>query len=88
MSKRARGREPDHKRLDTAVDVIKGLLKWIVVTALAFVYWMAVLLLISLFLMNIWSTSIEKLLKYGLILTVVTGVVYGGMLLRKKFRAH
>lgn len=64
-------------------DVIKGILKWIVVSALGFVYWMAVLLLASLFLMNIWKTSFDAILQYGIILAVITSVIYGGNLIYK-----
>jgi hypothetical protein len=73
------------EKLYAALDVIKGLLQWAVVTVLAFGYWMFVLLLLSLFLMNIWITSFEKLLRYGTVLTVITSVVYAGILLRRKF---
>ncbi len=59
---------------------------WALVTAGSFVYWMFVLLLISIFLMNIWKTDIEDLLKYVIILTVITSITYLVILLRKKFK--
>ncbi len=71
---------------DVAEDVVKTLLQWMVVSGLSFVYWMAVLLLISLFLMNIWHTSFEAILRYGIILAVITAVVYGIMLIRRKLK--
>ncbi len=67
-------------------DLALNLLKWIVVTACAFLYWMGVLLLISIFLMNIWHTSIEELIKYGIILTMITSVAYAGKLIYNKFK--
>ena len=71
---------------EVAFDVVKSIMKWAVVTAGAFLYWMFVLLLLSIFLMNIWKTSIESLLQYGIILTVITSVVYLVILFCRKFK--
>lgn len=71
---------------EKAFDLVKSLLMWVVVTGGAFLYWMFVLLLISIFLMNIWKTSIEELLQYGIILTVITSIVYLVSILRRKFK--
>lgn len=71
---------------EKAFDVVKSIMMWLVVTAGAFLYWMFVLLLISIFLMNIWKTSIESLLQYGIILTVITSIAYLVILLRRKFK--
>ncbi|MGN1157991.1 MAG: hypothetical protein ACI4TK_17595 [Agathobacter sp.] len=71
---------------EKAFDLVKSLLMWVVVTCGAFLYWMFVLLLISIFLMNIWKTSIEELLQYGIILTVITSIVYLVSILRRKFK--
>lgn len=67
-------------------DVVRNIMMWIVVTACAFLYWMFVLLLASIFLMNIWHTSMEELLKYGIALTIITSAVYGGILIRRKLK--
>ena len=71
---------------EKAFDIVKSIMMWLVVTAGAFLYWMFVLLLISIFLMNIWKTSIESLLQYGIILTVITSIAYLVILLRRKFK--
>ena len=71
---------------EAAEDVVKTLLQWSVVSGLSFLYWMAMLLLASLFLMNVWHTSFEAILRYGIILTVITAVVYGIMLIRRKIK--
>ena len=71
---------------EAAEDVVKTLLQWMVVSGLSFLYWMAMLLLASLFLMNVWHTSFEAILRYGIILTVITAVVYGIMLIRRKIK--
>lgn len=67
-------------------DVVLNIMKWMVVTACGFAYWMAVLLIASIFLMNIWHTSWEDILKYGIVLTMITSVVYAGMLIYRKFK--
>ena len=71
---------------EIAFDLVKSIMMWVVVTVGAFLYWMFVLLLLSIFLMNIWKTSIEALLQYGIILTVITSLGYLAILLRKKFK--
>lgn len=71
---------------ETAVDVVKGLLQWAAVSVLAFVYWMAVLLLASLILMNVWRTSFEAILRYGVVLSAVTSVGYGAVLVRRRLK--
>lgn len=73
-------------RKEVVFDIVKSIMLWMVVTGGAFLYWMFVLLLISIFLMNIWKTSIESLLQYGIILTVITSIVYLVILLRRKFK--
>lgn len=74
------------EKKETAVDVVKGLLQWAVVSALSFVYWMAVLLLASLILMNVWRTSFEEILRYGILLAVITSVGYGAVLVRRRLK--
>ena len=71
---------------EKAFDIVKSIMMWLVVTAGAFLYWMFVLLLLSIFLMNIWKTSIESLLQYGIILTVITSIAYLVILIRRKFK--
>ena len=71
---------------EKAFEIVKSIMMWLVVIAGAFLYWMFVLLLISIFLMNIWKTSIESLLQYGIILTVITSIAYLVILLRRKFK--
>lgn len=80
MSKAVRNKK------EAAEDIVKTLLQWIVVSGLSFLYWMAVLLLASLFLMNVWHTSFEAILRYGIILAVITSIVYGIMLIRRKLK--
>ena len=53
-----------------AIDVAKSVLTWVIVTGLAFIYWMVVLLLFSLILLNVWHV------KYATVLTVITSLAY------------
>lgn len=59
-----------------ATDVVKSVLVWVIVTGLAFLYWMAVLLIMSLILLNVWHVTFDSILKYAIILTVITSFVY------------
>lgn len=71
---------------EAAEDVVKTLLQWIVVSGLSFLYWMAMLLLASIFLMNIWHTNFDEILRYGIILAVITAIGYGIKLVRRKLK--
>lgn len=73
-------------RKEAVIDIVKEVLLWVVVTALAFLWWMFVLLLISLFLVNVWHVTFVILVRYGIILTAVTSVVYGGKLVRRRLK--
>ena len=78
----SKGQGTDRK--EAVIDIVKEILQWIVVTVLAFFWWMFVLLLISLFLVNVWHVTFVMLVRYGAVLTAVTSVVYGGKLVRRR----
>lgn len=59
-----------------AIDVAKSVLTWVIVTGLAFIYWMVVLLLFSLILLNVWHVKFASILKYATVLTVITSLAY------------
>jgi len=67
-----------------AIDAVKDVLVWVLVTGLAFLYWMAMLLLLSLFLLNVWHVTFEEILRISLILTAVTSVGYIGVLVYRR----
>lgn len=71
-------------RKEYAVDAVKDLLAWIAVTVLAFFYWMAMLLLASLFLLNVWHVTFEKIVQISLVLTVITSLGYIGVLVYRR----
>lgn len=70
---------------EIAEDVAKTTARWLVGTVLAFVYWLAMLLIFSIFLLNVWEVSFEQILLYSAILGVVTSAVYAGVLVHRKF---
>ncbi len=74
----------NRSRKEYAADVVKDLLAWIVVTGLAFLYWMAMLLLASLFLLNVWHVTFEEILRISLVLTGVTSAGYIGVLVYRR----
>ncbi len=58
------------------LDYVKEFLAAVVVAAFMFVYWMAMLLLFSLLLMNLWHTSIDQILRLAIIFTIASGIIY------------
>lgn len=72
-------------RRQIAEDVAKTVFRWFVVTVLAYVYWLAMLLMLSMFLLNVWHVNIVQILIYSGILCAVTSVIYGLMLVHRKF---
>lgn len=67
-----------------ARDVAKTAARWLLVTVLSFVYWLAMLLMLSMFLLNIWRVTIGKILLYSVLLCLATSLVYAGVLVHRK----
>ena len=61
---------------EVVIDIVKDFLIWVVVTALAYVWWMAVLLIASLVLLNVWMITFQEILKLSAVLTIVTSLAY------------
>lgn len=70
---------------EIALDIVKDFLIWIVVTGLAFVWWIAVLMIASLILLNVWMVTFKEILRISIVLTIVTSVVYLIRIFYKKF---
>ena len=62
------------------VSVLGRILQWLAVTAGCFAWWMAMLLLVSLFTVNVWHVTFEQILKWSGVLTAVSGAVYAGVM--------
>lgn len=76
--------KPANKK-EFVVDIVKETLGWALVTALAFVYWVAMLLILSLVLLNVWRVKFEQILDYSMVLTIITSAVYLGRMLYRRF---
>lgn len=66
------------------IDVAKDVLGWVVLTVLAYAWWLVMLLFASLVMLNIWNPTFRVLLRYSAVLTVVTSVAYLVFMLRRR----
>ncbi len=73
---------------EMAFDVVKSVLLWIVVTVLAFGYWVGVLLIASLILLNVWIVTFKQIVRIAIVLTVLTSIAYLIRMLYKKFHSR
>lgn len=69
---------------EIAADIAKTVSRWLIFTVLAFVYWLAMLLLFSIILLNVWKTDIVNILLWCVILTAVSALIYGYILIHRK----
>ena len=69
-------------------EILKDILGWAIVTAAAFAYWMLMLLFASLVLLSYWKVTFEQLLRYGIVLTVISSAVYLVYMIRRKVREN
>ncbi len=72
-------------RREIAADVAKTAFRWFIFVVLAYVYWLALLLLASIILLNVWRVSFTGILIWSGILCAVSSLVYAGMLVHRKF---
>lgn len=68
-----------------AADTAKTAFRWFLVTVFLFVYWMAMLLIASMILLNVWKVSMVQLVIYACILGGVSSLIYAGVLVHRKF---
>ena len=71
-------------RKEIAADVAKTAAKWVLFVVLAFLYWLAMLLLFSIILLNVWKVSFVQILVYAAILCGVSALVYAYILVHRK----
>lgn len=76
----------DAKLKRQIIDVSKSVAAWVVVTAASYVYWLVVLLIASLVLLNVWNVKFDTLLRYSFVLMIITSVVYLGLQIKKWVR--
>lgn len=68
-----------------AADTAKTALRWFLITLFLFVYWGAMLLLLSMILVNVWKVTLTELIIYACILGGVSSLVYAYVLVHRKF---
>ena len=78
----------DAKLKRQIIDVSKSVAAWVFVTAASFGYWLVVLLIASLVLLNVWHVTFDSILKYSFVLMIITSVVYLGFQIKKWVRCQ
>ncbi|MBO6228933.1 MAG: hypothetical protein J6O50_00070 [Ruminiclostridium sp.] len=68
-----------------AADTAKTAFRWLWVSAFLFVYWMAMLLLASVLLLNVWKVTITVLVIWACVLGGISSVVYAFVLVHRKY---
>lgn len=71
-------------RRQIAADVAKTAARWLGFAVLAYIYWVAMLLLASIFLINVWKVSLVQILGISGVLCAVSSLVYGYVLIHRK----
>lgn len=71
-------------RREIAADVAKTAGKWVLFVILAYVYWVAMLLLLSMILLNVWRVTLVQILVYSAGLCAVSALVYAYVLIHRK----
>lgn len=66
-------------------DVAKDAAKWLAVSALGYLYWFAMLMIFSVFLLNVWHVTFTQILIWSGVLAVITSLIYAGILVHRKF---
>lgn len=74
-------------RKEQILDVVKDFLGWIVVSAVAFVWWMAMLLILSMILMNVLNFSFIGILRASIVLASICSVAYLIRIIYRRFSA-
>lgn len=68
-----------------ALDTAKTAFRWFLVTLFLFAYWLAMFLLASIFLLNVWKVTLTTLIIYACILGTVSSLIYAAVLVHRKF---
>lgn len=71
-------------RREIAADVAKTAAKWVLFVILAFLYWLVMLLIFSIILLNVWKVSFVQILIYSAVLCGVSALVYAYVLVHRK----
>jgi uncharacterized membrane protein len=69
-----------YNKLDMVKDILLSFLMLVILSA----YWMGVMLLLSLVLVNVWRVAFTELAVYAAALTVISFTIYCVRLVRKR----
>ena len=78
------GEENMGRGFEKARDVVLGILQWACISIFGFAYWLIVLLIASLLLLNVWHVSFEWILDASSILAIITSLTYAVILIRRR----
>lgn len=73
-------------RREHTIDLIKEAAGWLIVTVLAFAYWLVMLLFASLVLISIWNPTFVMLVRYSVVLAVISSLAYLIYIVRRRLR--
>ncbi len=82
------GMKKERKTGYSKIDLVKDILITLAVILLLFAYWVSVLLILSLLLMNVWRIRWQQIVWIALGLTVVSGTVYTLRLVKRRRRGE
>lgn len=72
-------------RKQIAADTAKTAFRWFMVTIFLFAYWMAMLLIASIILLNVWKVKLITLIIWACVLGTISSLIYAGVLVHRKF---
>ena len=70
-------------KFEYVLDILKEIVKWLAVTVAAYIWWTAVLLILSLVLVSVWHILLVDLLKLSGAFTFVVSAVYAYYLVKR-----
>lgn len=73
----------DKDKFERLLDGLKIVVMWLVVTIVAYIWWVMVLLILSLALLSVWHVLLEEILWYSGALTAVISILYAVHLFKK-----
>ncbi|MDY6324674.1 MAG: hypothetical protein SPL99_06380 [Catonella sp.] len=57
-------------------DVFLEVLRYVIAAAVFFAWWFAMFIIFSIFLMNIWHTNFDEILRLSEIMAVISEIIY------------
>lgn len=57
-------------------DIFLEVLRYVIASAVFFAWWFAMFIIFSIFLMNIWHTNFDEILRLSEIMAVISEIIY------------